>query len=287
MALSVFAKTQLIRAEKYVSMLIGVNACRALRRILSRKRAAFEEVNLVAELLLPKSRFGLMVDVGAHHGESFCAFAYHGWHVLAFEPDPSPHKHQLIRARSTRKVRLLRHAVSDEAGVELPFYVSNESTGVSSLTPFLESHVKADQIVTTETLARCLAKHANGMKLDFLKIDTEGHDFFVLKGIDWSQELQRPRAIVCEFEDRKTRPLGYDHREMAQFLIDRGYSLFLSEWYPIKQYGARHQWRALRKYPCELMDADSWGNFLAVDSTLATAAEKAWSRYTDAAPKSE
>jgi hypothetical protein len=32
-------------------------------------------------------------------------------------------------------------------------------------------------------------------KIDFLKIDTEGHDFFVLQGFDWDSHLH-PDVII-------------------------------------------------------------------------------------------
>ncbi len=97
--------------------------------------------------------------------------------------------------------------------------------------------------------------------VDFLKIDTEGYDFFVLKGFPWS--YHKPCVIECEFEDKKSLPLGYNMRQMADFLIDKGYQLLVSEWHPIVEYGYRHDWRCLKKYPCELEDRDSWGNLLA------------------------
>jgi FkbM family methyltransferase len=276
MAVPVSLKIQMFRLEKLLCQVLGVQAWRKLRGMLARKPQAFDEVTLVVDLLLPVCRSGLMVDVGAHHGESFRFFAFSGWKVIAFEPDPSPDKHAMIRARSTRLVTELRSAVSDQAGLKLPFFTSAESTGVSSLTPFLESHAAGEDFVTTDTLANCLKQHADGKQVDFLKIDTEGHDLFVLKGIDWSQQYQRPRVIICEFEDRKTIPLGYDYREMGDYLTARGYSVWISEWYPITKYGTQHRWKAMRRYPSEISDKDGWGNLIAVDRSLSDRAEAQW-----------
>src|SRR3546814_302056 len=97
--------------------------------------------------------------------------------------------------------------------------------------------------------------------VDFLKVDTEGHDLFALKGFPW--ERFRPAVIECEFEDAKTVPLGYTFHDMARFLLEKGYRVLVSEWHPIIRYGVRHDWRRLVAYPCELSDEVAWGNILA------------------------
>jgi hypothetical protein len=74
---------------------------------------------------------------------------------------------------------------------------------------------------------------------------------------------------MCEFEDRKTVPLGYDYDDLATYLIKLGYVVFTSEWYPVVEYGRRHRWRSMRRYPVPLDDERGWGNLLAVDGTLA------------------
>ena len=97
--------------------------------------------------------------------------------------------------------------------------------------------------------------------IDFLLIDAEGYDLFVLKGIDWDKT--KPEIITCEFEDRKTKNLGYTFQDMANFLQDKGYKVLVSEWHPILRYGISHDWRRLAKYPCEIASPDAWGNLIA------------------------
>lgn len=106
--------------------------------------------------------------------------------------------------------------------------------------------------------------------IDFLKIDTEGYDLFVLQGFPWESGV-RPGAIVCEFEDAKTLNLGYSFHDMAGFLVDRGYRVWVSEWHPVLRYGVRHDWRSLARYPCELGADDAWGNLLAFGPSVSDA----------------
>lgn len=259
---------KLVAIEKSICQLFGVRIYRKARKFISGKREGFEELELMTEFLLPRSHNGLMVDVGAHYGESFKTLAYHGWDVIAVEPDPSPAKHQMIAARSTSRVKELRCALSNTAGLKVPFFVSTESSGVSSLSPFLESHRPIDQVIETDTLNNVLLQHANNKQVDLLKIDTEGYDLFVLQGLDWRNPRQRPSMILCEFEDKKTLKLGYGYQNLGDLLVENGYDVWLSEWKPIAQYGTAHKWKSIMKYPCTLSDENGWGNFIAVDPSL-------------------
>jgi hypothetical protein len=56
--------------------------------------------------------------------------------------------------------------------------------------------------------------------------------------------------------------------DMAKYLINKGYDLYVSEWHPIIKYGIQHDWCRLVKYPCELISPRSWGNIIAIDSKL-------------------
>jgi FkbM family methyltransferase len=197
-----------------------------------------------------------MIDVGAHYGESHRWYLRHGWSVLAFEPDPSDRAR--IRRRSAR-LEVFDCAISDRAAAAAELFASDESTGISALAPFVASHRPVCRVPVTTLSA--LFQEGRFRQCDFLKIDTEGHDLFVLKGFPW--EAVTPDVILCEFEDRKTVHLGYDHRDLGAFLLDHAYEVYVSEWAPIERYGVEHTWRRLTRYPAPLLDAGGWGNFVA------------------------
>jgi len=220
-----------------------------------------EEIDVVYRVLRADDRRGTMIDVGAHYGGSLAPFARSGWRVFAFEPD-SLNRQQLIdRGFDTMpNVTIDPRGVADKRSANAPFYRSKESTGISGLSAFHRSHVQAE---TVEVTTLELFVEEQGVKaIDFLKIDTEGFDLPVLKGVPWSKT--QPEIILCEFEDKKTLPLGYGFHDMAGYLEDLGYKLVISEWYPIERYGVKHEWRRFAQYPCELADPDAWGNIFAV-----------------------
>lgn len=224
-----------------------------------RFHARFDETAFLYEYLLncPDSR--VMIDVGAHHGSALLPFARNNWRIFAFEPDPTNREKLLKRIKNLGLVSVDSRAVSDTIIDLVPFYASKESAGISSLTPFRDSHQEVCHVSVTTLSAFCKDKEITSV--DFLKIDAEGHDLMVLKGFPW--ESFGPNVILCEFEDNKTIPLGYDFHEIALFLVDKGYTVLVSEWHPIIRYGMPHDWCRLDAYPCKLSTSDAWGNLIA------------------------
>jgi len=234
-------------------------------RYLRIGRPVPNETEMAFELLTsitPRIKRGVMLDVGAHFGSALTPFAEHGWQIFAFEPDPCNRERLVKSFGSFPNVHIDPRGVSDEPRENVDFYTSKVSTGISGLSAFHPSHVATARVALT-TLARFCAE-TRTHHVDFLKIDTEGFDLFVLRGFPWN--LTRPRVIICEFEDAKTVPLGYSFKDLEHFLLEKGYRLVVSEWYPIKEYGAIHDWRCFKEYPCELEDPKAWGNIIAVSS---------------------
>jgi len=218
-----------------------------------------DEVDSVYQYLKNKNISSIMIDVGAHTGGALRKFAQAGWQVFAFEPDRKNREALINNFKNVRNVIIDKRAVSDKEQFGVKFYSSNVSTGISGLIPFHESHQQSDIVDITTLNSFC--EQNNISEVDFLKIDTEGNDLFVLKGFPF--EKISPRVVVCEFEDLKTVKVGYNYIEMADYLVSRGYTVLVSEWYPIVRYGIKHSWRELKLYPCKLYDYKAWGNFIA------------------------
>lgn len=219
-----------------------------------------DESFVVAHLLQDRDgRDSVMIDVGAHHGSSLAPFARKGWRIIACEPDVK-NRAVLIERYGTRdNVTIDQRAVSSEPAEAAAFFSSEESTGISGLHAFGDTHRQTDSVEVTTVTELC-DRHLLE-RVDYLKIDVEGFDWDVLKGVPWDRIS--PDVIECEFEDRKTASRGHTYRDIAEYLMERGYSVYLSEWHPIVRYGIRHQWRQLLRYPARLASVDGWGNILA------------------------
>jgi FkbM family methyltransferase len=226
------------------------------------QRASVDEAEVAARLLAPLSSDGVLLDIGAHHGSCVRPFAEAGWTVVACEPDSRNRAMLTKRFGSMSNVRVDPRAVSDEPAEAAPLFSSTQSSGISSLHAFDETHSEAERVAVT-TVSELVDSHALS-RIDFLKIDVEGLDWNVLKGVPWDQV--KPEVIECEFEDAKTVALGHSYRDIADYLVARGYTVYLSEWHPIVRYGVPHDWRQVMRYPTPLGSRDAWGNILAFRS---------------------
>jgi len=219
-----------------------------------------DENQIISKILDEEN--GVMIDVGAHIGQSLMPFLQRDWTIYAFEPDDNNRKSLLSRVGShskSRNLHLFDLCVGEQDKFSVEFFESPISSGISGLHPFHPSHSKS-KVVDVITLDRFVEKHQLE-RINYLKVDTEGNDLFVLKGFPW--ERLNPDIILCEFESRRTIGLGYTAEELAQFLLEKNYTVYASIWHPVIQYGTRHQWERLDLYPCFIPQA-AWGNFIAI-----------------------
>lgn len=242
--------------KAHLRRILGDNGVKLFKKLTGRFQ--FDESRLIHEVFKDRPQGGVMIDVGAHFGTELAMFASSGWKVLAFEPDIENRKHLEASFGSSPNVIIDTRAVAEVAGEELAFFTSDVSTGISGLSAFHESHSQT-QTVTTTSISE-ISKDHKLSSIDFLKIDVEGFDFSVIKGIDW--DGLTPDVILCEFEDAKTRPLGHSSNDVFNYLLERGYCVTISEWRPISEYGQSHNWKGFCKRPKEL-DPNGWGNMIA------------------------
>ncbi len=222
-------------------------------------KVQLDECRFVFEVLNASEHCGIMIDVGAHVGGSLMPYARAGWRVFAFEPDEKNRQALLMATGDMENVVVDDRAVGAKTATGLAFYRSEISTGISGLTPFHNSHRKAGSVDVT-TLNALIARERLE-EIDFLKIDVEGHEMAVLDGIDFNR--LKPRVIVAEFEDAKTLSHGYTVKNLADRFVHAGYTVFVSEWWPIEAYGRKHAWRRLQTYPCDISE-NAWGNLIAL-----------------------
>ena len=204
----------------------------------------------------------VMIDVGASTGITLAPFADAGWRVYAFEPDP---RNRAVLERTFGdypNVVIDPRAVSNEAREAAPFYSSEISLGISGLTPFHTTHRQTETVNIT-TLSAFLNENRIS-SVDLLKVDTEGHDLFVLQGFPW--ETIKPSVLICEFDDAKTAQLGYSWFDLASYLQGLDYLILVSEWELHTDYGGRNRWIQVAEFPCKLTSDLAWGNIIALKS---------------------
>lgn len=254
-----FKRKLKIKVALFFQTIIGVNNFYKIVNTLNLKKN--DEIEIISKYYLENSSYGLMLDVGAQIGNSMNALAAAGWSVYCFEPNPVCL--DILRERSKlfqNNVNIIDKAVSDKDNQNVNFYISDGNLGISSLHAFTNSHIKLKKVKTI-TLKKFI-KQNNINNIDFLKIDTEGHDLSVLNGVDWNSiEIE---TILCEYEDKKTKKIGYTYNTLCELLNSKGYQVIISEWKPIEKYGGNHQWVKFHGYKKNTkINSRSWGNIIA------------------------
>jgi FkbM family methyltransferase len=201
--------------------------------------------------LLPRG--GVALDVGAHKGAYSCWMAWsvgRRGRVLAFEPQdrlagsagansPTSPSARALLGLGLRQVRLFHAAVSDRDGAGT-IDVRRSSTHGASLDGIgtVGEQGVDQQPVALVTLDGVAAREGLA-RVDFVKIDVEGHELAVLRGAAGVLARFRP-ALLIELEARHHKgaspldeaaamltPLGYEgfyfrrrrERPMAEFTV--------------------------------------------------------------------
>ena len=227
-------------------------------------KAHIDENKVVSCFLLGLDASGCMLDIGAHQGGALKPFAEMGWTIYALEPDADNRSIMESRIQDwAGNVIIDTRAVSSKSGEIKSFYISEESTGISSLFAFTKGHEFSHKV---ETITLCdLVKLHNISKIDYLKIDVEGAEMDVFKGFDFDP---LPTVVCAEFEDAKTKQKGYLTQDLVTYLQERDYKVFVSEWHPVVRYGIRHDWLGFYEYTDDNKPSEeSWGNLVAVVNT--------------------
>ncbi len=213
---------------------------------------------------------GFYIDIGAHDpriGSVTQHFFLSGWRGINIEPLPAFFQ-RLVAARPNDIN--LNVAVSEKSGT-LDLIVDHTEPGLSTMTQELADeyahaghHLERIQ-VPTRPLAGIVGEYCADRTVDFLKIDAEGHELEILRGIDLS--LWRPRVILIE--------AGYKPEVWAPIIVNAGYVLAGSDLW--NRYYVRTEDAAradLLRCPANVCD-----RYIAFDHVRALQAQAEWDSF--------
>ena len=158
----------------------------------------FEDIRLWRALKNVEN--GFYIDIGANDPTQDSvtkAFYDRGWTGINVEP--MPNYYDALCQQRPNDINL--QCVAGESADNLTFY-GIAGTGLSTLDPTLaQKHKDAgldvrNQTVKSRTLASICEQHVRNRPIHFLKIDVEGHEETVLRGMDFAQ--WRPWIILIE-----------------------------------------------------------------------------------------
>ncbi|MDR1741412.1 MAG: FkbM family methyltransferase [Synergistaceae bacterium] len=169
----------------------------------------------------------VLLDVGANTGSfSLLPCVVPGLSVVAFEPQRRCWEilNSNIRLNGIEKsVRALRLALSDRSGstqIKTP-----RDALASGLATLGEKPLRFSDWVVEDVPVSTLDAEVDGLALervDLIKIDTEGHELFVLRGAKETLRRFRP-LVVAEVWPVNTAQNGYDSDMILSYMSSLGY----------------------------------------------------------------
>lgn len=182
-----------------------------------------------------KGKDGYLIDIGAttgsEKGSMSRALISRGWHALMVEPLPATFAKLKTVYDSSQNVTCVNVACSDVNEIA-EFY---PCAGVSTFHPKWRDvaagrwkHVNYGSPIQVQKrkLSELLVEHKAPQKIDLLQIDTEGHDLYVLRGMDWSREITMICVEVIDLTNmhRKIRGKWTPSPELTAFLKSKGFT---------------------------------------------------------------
>ncbi|WP_295400185.1 FkbM family methyltransferase [uncultured Thiocystis sp.] len=189
----------------------------------------------------PQLAFEVVFDVGANCGQSTAAYLSLFPQATIFAFEPSSASFQQLSATFAANVRVSCHqlALADHSGTA---QFTALGTSVSNRIARPTDRCDREDITVTTGDAFCQAVTID--RINYLKIDTEGHDLKVLHG--FSEWLSQERIDFVEVE-AGMHPLNDKHAllaDLSSFMESFGYFVFHLFEQAFERHGRRHLRRA-------------------------------------------
>lgn len=214
----------------------------------------YEKDNLLFLLdLLAQMDSPTVLDIGANIGNHSVALSTKADRVLAFEPLPQVFRLLLdnIQDNQISNIQPFNMALSDEAGMATIYMDREGNVGASGF----EKRHKADNAIVVEKQTGDAVLASLGIEqVDFIKIDVEAHEAFVLQGLMDTLTRCKP-VITMEWNDHLTVERLADSAVM-RFLENQYRILVLGSNYD-KQYWAGQPFAFIRRKLTRLLQARS------------------------------
>jgi len=177
-------------------------------------------------------------DVGANVGqftEMFSEWVGPQGHVVAFEPAPGCFAALSDRARDLPNVQILNVGLSDSEA-QLPMHLADDPEGTTNT--FLATRSDTPGVVELTVHAGDALRRDEGLPTpNVLKIDVEGFEPEVLRGLDSTLREPDCRMVLCEVHFALLESRGQKHapEEIRRYLSERG---FQTKWVTTSHLGA-------------------------------------------------
>ena len=188
---------------------------------------------LEAKVMEEKIKAGnIVVDVGANiglHTLNMARIVGNTGQVFAFEPDPSNFKilGKNVKVNNYKNIILQQKAVGDKHGRATLYHADNP--GMHRIFPQTKARStgRLGQVqVELTSLDKYFIDSNLVDKINFIKIDVEGLEFSVLKGMKNILKNSKKIKILFEFMPENTMEVGFTPIELLNYLTSNDFKLY-------------------------------------------------------------
>jgi FkbM family methyltransferase len=185
----------------------------------------------------------VVIDLGANEGRFYNEFInYFGIdsikEYIGVEPNVTLYENYLVNLTKNKNVKMVNKAIYRKSNININFTeIKNHEAGniLANSNNFFKWGEKSpkEYLVQSITIGDLL-EHFNVDYVDYLKIDIEGAEYFLIETLNKSI-CDKINQISIEFHDFIDPELKNKSKEYVQKIIDLGYTLHSS-----KQWGGRY-----------------------------------------------
>lgn len=164
---------------------------------------------------------GIFLDIGAHIGKWSVVAGRTAEKIYAFEPTPETYGYLMENVRLNELSKIItpvNKGVSSHKG-ELKFEISATNSSMSKIvqdTPENANSIRIETLAIDDFLKE---KTIAPERIELVKIDVEGHEFEVLKGMENLLLKSRKLRLLCEI-----LPEQQDKKQIIEYMKNLGFS---------------------------------------------------------------
>lgn len=203
-----------------------------------------DTITLLDHTFYPNKKNDIVViDLGTNDGRFYNEFVNHFGldsikEYIGVEPNTTLYENHLIALMKNKNVKMINKAIYRKSNVNINFTeVKNNEAGnilANSNNLFKWGEEAPKEYLVQSITIGDLLKHFNIEYVDYLKIDIEGAEYFLIETLN-EDICNKIDQISIEFHDFIDPKLKNKSKEYVQKIIDFGYTLHSS-----KRWGGRY-----------------------------------------------
>lgn len=202
-----------------------------------------------------KNNFELVIDVGAHKGETINLFLnnFKIKKIISFEPSSITYEQLNIKIKKLKKNFKKTEIITENLGLgsetkkmKIKHMKETSSSTINDLNTnslyfkrkfkllnfFGVDALYKNLVIQVVKLSQYMKKHEIN-KIDFLKIDTEGYEFEVLKGLE--ESVHKVNIIMLEHHFDNMISKSYKYSDISHFMKSCNFKLVYKSKMPFRK----------------------------------------------------